>query len=194
MTNKKISTPVEEFKELLKQNFDAQGILCDLEDFIDAIRNNLIIQINQQNVSFSYHESYLNFLCAKAILKTFTEQGQIDPDFLYRRWYATLILCSDLTYSNGIAKEFTEFFFNGGVSSKLQKPLSAFTTVDFNEYILITCKIAYNLRSTNQDIYLAAEQYLNNTLILWLRYFLQNKIEPIPVELLSLSPSGSIKF
>ncbi len=182
-TNKKISTPVEEFKELLKQNFDAQGILCDLEDFIDAIRNNLIIQINQQNVSF-YHESYLDFLCAKAILKTFTEQGQIDPDFLYRRWYATLILCSDLTYSNGIAKEFTEFFFNGGVSRKLQKPLSAFTTVDFNEYILITCKIAYNLRSTNQDIYLAAEQYLNNTLILWLRYFLQNKIEPIPVELL----------
>jgi hypothetical protein len=162
-----MSVPVDEFKGILKRVFDALDVSCHPGDFIDEITNSLIIQVNRQNVSF-YHESYLDFLCAKAILRTFRELRYIDPVFLGRRWYPVLIMCSDLTYSDLIAKDFARFFFNGAISHKQHKPLPSFTPADFNEHLLIACKIAYNLRSCDEDIYLEAEQYLGNTLSLWL--------------------------
>jgi hypothetical protein len=96
-------------------------------------------------------------------------------------------MCSDLTYSDLIAKDFARFFFNGAISHKQHKPLPSFTPADFNEHLLIACKIAYNLRSCDEDIYLEAEQYLGNTLSLWLWYFLKFKTEPLPVEILFAS-------
>jgi hypothetical protein len=184
--NKKMSVPVDEFKGILKRVFDALDISFHPGDFIDEISNSLIIQVNRQNVSF-YHESYLDFLCAKAILRTFRELRYIDPAFLGRKWYPVLIMCSDLTYPDKIAKDFARFFFNGAISHKQNKPLQLFTPADFNEHLLIACKIAYNLRSCDEDIYLEAEQYLGNTLSLWLWYFLKYKTEPLPVEILFAS-------
>ena len=145
--------------------------------------NNLILHVNNQAVFF-YHESYLDYFCAKALQKTFHEQEQISTDFFERRWYTALILCSDLTYPEEKTRDYIRFLFRGGICRKPQKPLASFTAGDFNEHLLIACKAGYNVRFVHPRIYSEAEQYLNNTLILWLNFVLSGRTEPLPAEIL----------
>ena len=182
--NNRISSSMEDFILVLTGYFKTYCLTSNPLLFINELQDNLILQITADQSVFFYHESYLDYFSAQALLITFKEQRQLSSDFLTEQWYTPLIFCSELCHAENIAEAFSEFLFTGGISPKLQKPLSAFNSEDFNDHLLIACKVAYNIRFINPESYVVAEKYLNNTLILWLSFFTHKKLEIIPVELL----------
>jgi len=182
--SKRVSCDIEEFHLISKKSFDDHAVTGDFDSFIDGLCKLQIIRISEKQSITFFHESYLDYFAAKAILKSFRTFKDIDVDLSNIIWHKPILMCGDLSVSGNISEDFADFLFQGRAYNKLQKPLNSFTGSDFNENLLIACKVANNLRVVNPDFYRLAEVYVSNALVLWMKIFSQSNHEPIPLELL----------
>ncbi len=148
------------------------------------IDNNILVRIND-TIGFK-HETYQEYFAALEIQNLFLRSENLFLNLNDNIWISSIELASDLFTSDQTLHFFNYLFI--GTKIGIAKSLESFDVSDFNPTFSIACKIAYNLKEFHPEIFVKAEEYLNNYIVLWSYLYSQGKQ---PFEFLELIKAAS---
>lgn len=159
---------------LLNSKIDVNLILNELID------NNFIFE-SKDDIEFS-HESQQEYFVAVEIQNKYFNTGSVDLNIITETWVEPLSICCELFNIENERNNFYHDLFIGKKNS-IPKKLTEFNSTDISSSLHIGCRIAYNLRYSNEDLYSLSERYMNNIIVIWKKQLLKN-IYLFPFEML----------
>jgi hypothetical protein len=177
-----ISVSKNTFKDLILKYVKELNSSINYITLFQELLNNQIIKISSsEDVSF-FHESYQEYFCSIKLKNEFELTNAITINYTDKTWYDSLLMCSELIKNKERSIMFFDYLFKDTKPNLKSKYLDNIDNSDLNKNIIISCKIAWELRSIKPDIYVTAENYLSNYLVIWKHLYFKNKLAEFPIE------------